>query len=172
MSVKTNVEYQAMQKEIEFAQSEVKAIEERILVQMLDGDQIAAAVKTIESELAAEQKAVEADRRAMATDMANQHAVLERLGGERLAIAASLDPAVLRLFETVAARRHGVGLAEAKNGICTVCHVRLRPQVFNTVRRNAGIVQCESCQRILYFAAPAPAETAAADSVEQSAPPQ
>ena len=42
-------------------------------------------------------------------------------------------------------------MAEARDGLCTVCHVRLRPQVFNEARRNAGIVQCDSCTRILYF---------------------
>ncbi len=170
MAVKTNVEYQAMQKEIGFAQSEVKTIEEQILVQMLDGDQIAAAVKKVEAELAAEQKAVEADRRAMAADMTAQRAALEKLASERGQLAESLDPAVLQLFETVASRRHGVAVAEAKDGICTVCHVRLRPQMFNTVRRNAGITQCDSCQRILYFIAPAP--SAAPDSVGQAAPPR
>ena len=39
----------------------------------------------------------------------------------------------------------------AREGVCTICHVRLRPQVFNTVRRNEEIVQCDSCNRILYF---------------------
>ena len=52
-----------------------------------------------------------------------------------------------------------MALAEARDGLCTVCHVRLRPQVFNEVRRNDSIIQCESCTRILYFV---PASSAAA----------
>jgi predicted nucleic acid-binding Zn-ribbon protein len=48
-------------------------------------------------------------------------------------------------------------VAEARDGICTICHVRLRPQVFNNVRLNADIIQCDSCQRILYFVPAAPA---------------
>src|SRR5437763_9993175 len=63
MSVKTNVEYQAMQKEIGFAQSEVKAIEDKVLERMLEGDELTALVKRAEAELAAEQKATDADRR-------------------------------------------------------------------------------------------------------------
>jgi len=47
-------------------------------------------------------------------------------------------------------------VAEAKDGGCTVCHVRMRPQMFNEVRRNEAVVQCENCQRILYYV-PAPA---------------
>jgi predicted nucleic acid-binding Zn-ribbon protein len=41
-----------------------------------------------------------------------------------------------------------------KNETCTACHVRLRPAVAQQIRRNAEIVQCDSCQRILYFVAP------------------
>ena len=41
------------------------------------------------------------------------------------------------------------------------CIDRLRPQVFNTVRRNEAIIQCDSCQRILYFIpVPVPAPSA------------
>jgi predicted nucleic acid-binding Zn-ribbon protein len=49
-------------------------------------------------------------------------------------------------------------MAEAREGLCVDCHVRLRPQVFNEVRRNDQLIQCESCTRILYFVpAPTPA---------------
>jgi len=46
--------------------------------------------------------------------------------------------------------------------------VRLRPQVFNTVLKNEQIVQCDSCQRILYYV-PKPA-AAATGGVPQPAP--
>jgi predicted nucleic acid-binding Zn-ribbon protein len=80
---------------------------------------------------------------------------------------ASLGPQVLATFELVSSRRNGVAVAEARDGICTICHVRLRPQVFNNVRRNDQIIQCDSCLRILYFVPGAPG--APADAVGQSA---
>ena len=52
MGVKTNVEYQAMQKEIEFAQAGVKTLEDRVLELMLDADDLTAAIKSAESKLA------------------------------------------------------------------------------------------------------------------------
>ena len=55
------------------------------------------------------------------------------------------------LFERVAHGRKGIAVAEARDGLCTLCHVRLRPQKFNEVRRNDGLHQCDSCTRILYF---------------------
>ena len=151
MSVKTNVEYQAMQKENEFAQHEVKAYEDKILEGMLEADDLTAAVKRAEAEAAAEQKAVEADRKAFAAELTGVRESLERVTGERTEVVRSLSPQVLSIFELVSRRRNGVGVAEARDGICTICHVRMRPQVFNTVRRNEEIVQCDSCQRILFF---------------------
>ena len=160
MAVKTNVEYHAVQKEIAFAQGEIKTLEDKVLERMLEADELNAGLKKAEADLAAEQKGADADRKAMTAQAAELQAAVERIAGERAQLVAALDKAVLSIFEQVAKKRHGVAVAEAKDGICTICHVRLRPQVFNTVRRNDAITQCDSCNRVLYFAAaPAPAAT-------------
>jgi predicted nucleic acid-binding Zn-ribbon protein len=167
MEVKTNREYQVMQKEIEVAQTEVRAMEEKVLERMLEADDLTAAVKGAEAELAAEQKTGDADRRALNAELAEFRASLEQARAERAALTRTIAPPVLATFELVARRRNGIGVAEARHGICTICHVRLRPQVFNDIRCNDRIIQCDSCQRILYFV-PATA-AAASDSVGQSA---
>src|SRR5438477_9441717 len=56
MAVKTNQEYHAVQKEIEFAQTEMKSAEDKVLERMLEADDLTAAVKRTEAELAAELK--------------------------------------------------------------------------------------------------------------------
>ncbi len=159
MAVKTNQEYHAIQHEIAHAQGEVKTHEDAILERMVEADDLAAAIKAAETDLATQQKTIEADRKKLQADDAELQKSLDRLVAERAAIVAAIDKQVLATYELAAARRQGIAVAEAKDGICTICHVRLRPQVFNTVRRNDGIVQCESCQRILYFVS-APASQA------------
>jgi predicted nucleic acid-binding Zn-ribbon protein len=156
MAVKTNQEYHAIQHEIAHAQAEIKKHEDAMLERMLEADDLTAAVKKAESELAAEQKAIDADRKTMKADHGELQKALEKMGEERVAIVRALDAQVLLTFEQVAKKRNGIAVAEAKNGICTICHVRLRPQVFNTVRRNESIMQCDHCNRILYYV-PAPA---------------
>ena len=158
MAVKTNQEYHAVQKEISFAQGEIKGLEDKILEGMLDADELTSLVKKTEADLAAEQKAIDAARREMATQHTELHASVERMARERIDLIAALDPHLLAIFEQVARKRAGVAVAEARDGICTICHVRLRPQVFNTVRRNEQIVQCDSCNRILYFVPKQPQE--------------
>lgn len=151
MAVKTNVEYQAMQKEIAFAQTEVKTLEDTILERMLEGDELTGAVKLAEGDLSGAQKAVEADKRALAAEVSELKKAVEDLTAQRASVVSQLDPTVLATFQLVSGRRNGIAVAEARDCICTICHVRLRPQVFNTVRRNEQILQCDSCQRILYF---------------------
>lgn len=155
MAVKTNQEYQAIQHEITFAQTEIKRIEDTILERMMDGDDLTSAVKTADAQLAAEQKAIDADRRAATAAHGEMQAALERITVERAALVAGLDAQVLGTFEAISRKRNGVAMAEARDGVCTICHVRLRPQVFNTARRNDSILQCDHCNRILYFV-PAP----------------
>jgi predicted nucleic acid-binding Zn-ribbon protein len=167
MAVKTNQEYHAVQKEIGFAQGEIKTIEDKILELMVEADDLAASVKRTEAELAAEQKAVDAERREMATELTAMKSSLERIAVERAEVVRGLKAQVLAIFELVLRRRNGVALAQARDGICGVCHVRLRPQVFNNVLRNDQIIQCDSCQRILYHV-PA-AAPATSDSVPQPA---
>jgi hypothetical protein len=141
----------------------MKTAEDAVLVQMIEGDELTAAVKRAETELAGEQKKVDADRKAMTAEAAELKASLDTLVAERAQVVSSLTPQVLATFELVAKRRNGVAIAEARDGICTICHVRMRPQVFNNVRRNDQIIQCDSCQRIFYFV-PAPAAAATTDS--------
>jgi predicted nucleic acid-binding Zn-ribbon protein len=167
MAVKTNQEYHAVQHEIAFAQAEIRALEDKMLEQMLEADDLTATVKRTEASLASEQKAIVQDKRALAAEETELKAVVDRLRVERAALVAALDPQVLATFERVAQRRNGVAVAEARDGVCTICHVRLRPQVFNTILKNEQILQCDHCNRILYHvpvAAPAPNTTQATSS--------
>lgn len=150
MAVKTNQEYHAIQHEMAFAQAEIKTREDQILELMVQADELTADVKRADAALAAEQNAVEADRKSIAAESIELRASLERIAGERKTTVDGITPQVLAIFDQVA-RRRGVAVAEARDGICTICHVRMRPQVFNTVRRNDEIVQCEHCQRVLFY---------------------
>jgi hypothetical protein len=158
MEVKTNKEYQAMQKEIAVAEREVSSHEDRILERMEEADALTAAFKRAEAALATEQAAVAAERQALQEELRRLEADLERNATLREALLPQLSDPALRLFNHVFRQRKGLAMAEARGGICTVCHVRLRPQVLNDVRRNDSLLQCESCNRILYFVpTPAPA---------------
>jgi predicted nucleic acid-binding Zn-ribbon protein len=157
MEVKTNKEYQAMQKEMSVAEQEISDLETRMLERMEEADSLAIELKTAQTALAAEQAEITRERQALENERGTVADDLKRLSEERGRIAALVSADALALFERLAHNRRGLAMAEARDGLCTVCHVRLRPQVFNEARRNTAIVQCDSCTRILFFVPVAPA---------------
>ena len=162
MSVKTNDEYRAMQHQIEAVGAEVLQHEERVLVSMMEADDVNAGIRKAEAALKAAQAKVSAERGAIENEAKANQAALAELNAARDRIVGALDnKGVIDTFQRIAKVR-GSAVARAEGERCTVCQVRLRPAVFAEVRKNDHIVQCDSCQRILYFIPPKPAEAASA----------
>jgi len=158
MEVKTNKEYQAMLHEIEGVEREIRSREDEILQEMESTETLQAEVKAEETAFKTANASHSADVSTLEARAAELHAQAERVGRERDAIAATLSPEVLELFQRVAKLR-GAGVAEARDEMCQHCRMKLRPQIFVDIKRNETIIQCPSCNRILYFEPPVP-ETA------------
>jgi predicted nucleic acid-binding Zn-ribbon protein len=154
-AVKTNHEYTALLHEIATAKTEKDTIEERLLILMDEGDAMAAELKAAEATFKGEQAKADQARAAIATERTGIETELARLAGERPKAAAGADARSLALYEQLLKGRRGVAVAALHGELCTACHVRLRPHMTQQVRRNDAIVQCDSCQRILYFVPPA-----------------
>lgn len=156
-AVKTNREYQALGHEIETAQKELGSVEEKVLERMMDADTIAVAIKEAETRFAARRKEIEAEKQELTDEIATLQRTLATATQQRDALLADLNPQLVAMFEQVSRVRKGIAVTTAtRDGLCSVCHVRLRPQVFQQVRHNDTIVQCDSCQRILYYIPPPP----------------
>ena len=155
MDVKTNKEYTAMLHEIENVEREIKAREDQILLEMERAETLGADVKREEAvfKTAEEQHKIEARR----LDERQKTFESERaqLKQARDAVAHGLGDDLLELYGRVA-RLRGSAVAEAKDEMCQVCHVKLRPQMYMNLKHNAEIVQCPACNRILYFEPPVP----------------
>ena len=159
MEVKTNREYTAMQHEIETAQGEVKRLEDQMLEKMLEADELAGALKSAEAALKVAEQLIVKERAALDVQLAEAGDTLQRALAERAALVKELPASVVTTYETIARSRKGMAVVAAKDERCSQCQVRLRPQVFVQVRLNSGIVQCDSCQRILYYVPPPAAPT-------------
>jgi hypothetical protein len=155
-AVKTNHEYQALNHEIATAKVEKDGLEERILVLMEEADKLSAVLKAAETVRATTKRDTDKTRAALVAERSAHDAAIARLTGERDAQARTVDAKPLALYEQLFKGRRGVGIAGIVDDRCAGCHVRLRPHLTQQVRRNDSIVQCESCQRILYYIAPPP----------------
>ena len=156
-AVKTNREFTAMQHEIEAAQRDLGVVEEKILERMMEGDAATDEVKQAEAASAGQKKAIEAEKKAIVDEVTAAEASLTVTLEKRAALVAQTDPAMVARFEQVAKARKGIAMSRATyDGLCTACHVRLRPHVFQQIRQNDAIIQCDSCQRIMYYQPPPP----------------
>ena len=154
MAVKTNKEYQAMQKEISNGEEELKRLEDKLLEQMLEGDDLNGSLKHADQLLIKERNIVETERARIEKERTELEQQIKVLQVDRNGTVSQLPSQTVALFKMLARGRKGIAVVEAANGRCNSCQVRLRPQLFNNVRSNNTLIQCESCQRILYFAEP------------------
>ena len=61
----------------------------------------------------------------------------------------------LALFRRVAKLR-GAAVSPAVDCMCTLCHLKLRPQMWVDLKKNDQVMQCPACSRILYYEPPVP----------------
>jgi uncharacterized protein len=150
MSVKTNEEYRALQHEIEHAQTGIRKIEDDILNLMMEAETAQADIKTAEVVLKEDQVKVSQERKSLEEDNKKDLSALESYLKERKEIQANVSDDLIFQYDRVRKHRGGIGVAAARNEICEICKVRIRPQVFQEIRKNEKIIACDACQRILY----------------------
>ena len=148
--VETDLAYTAVLKEIEAAQTEARHLEDTILERMLEADDLSAHQKQAEAALFADKAEIASERKQLEEDTTRLERELEEATTGRERLVAGISPAALSTYEIVRARR-GTAVVEVKGDYCSSCHVRLRPQAANELRRNDIIFQCECCNRILYY---------------------
>jgi uncharacterized protein len=150
LNVKTNQEYKALQGEIEHAQAGIKNIEDGILTLMMEAETLQGDLKQAEARLKEDQQAVSAERKLLEAENQKDVSAIEGCIKERKEIQSQVSEDLLTRYEVVRKHRGGIGISAARDYLCDVCKVRIRPQVFQEIRKNDRIIECSACQRILY----------------------
>ena len=150
LDVKTNDQYKALLHEIQFAEKEIAATEDKILELMLNSETRDKEVKAAQAELKAESAEIEKEKNEARQVTAQDEKQLVEWRAKREQMRAGVNEDLLRHYERVAKFR-GSGISEVLDHKCMACQVMLRPQIYNDVRTGQQTVVCDSCQRILYF---------------------
>jgi uncharacterized protein len=150
LDVKTNEQYKALLHEIQFAEKEIAANEDKILELMVNADARDKEVKAAQAELKAETAEIEKEKEQARLRTAEDEKQLAEWRGKRDGLRSGVREDLLRHYERVSKFR-GSGISEVRDHKCLACQVILRPQTYNDVRSGKETVVCESCQRILYF---------------------
>lgn len=147
---KTNEVFRAFQKEIKFVEDGISKLEDRILDKMIEAETIEQNVAKAEQALKIESEAVAKEITETKVRVAKDEEELVLTQKNRAALASSIAPDVLKIYERVRKLR-GNAVAEVSNDCCLVCHVVMRPHMSQRLRQEEEILTCESCGRILYY---------------------
>ncbi len=165
--VKTNKEYQAMLKEIDNFRAERAGLDERILVEMEEGDRRGGQIRALEEALARKRRLTDEGKSRLEADLSELRRKADSLETERREIAAGIPPVLLEPFLKIARQRKGLAFVAVRDELCGGCHVRVMPKLIQQVRRAEGLIACDSCKRFLYV--PDDAGRAAPESEGSSA---
>src|SRR5438046_3335273 len=149
LDVKTNEQYKALLHEIQFAEKEIGANEDKILELMVNAEVREKEVKAAEAELKEETAEIEKEKVIARERTTQDEKELAEWNAKRDAARAAVDPDLLRHYDRVLKFR-GSGIAEVLDHKYSRCAVKVRPQTFNEVR-SGKMIYCDSCQRILYY---------------------
>jgi len=158
LQAKTNEQYRAFQNEISYGEHEIRKHEDRILDLMAESEPLEKNVKEAEQALKEEKAEVEREKQQARERTEADKKALAEIGAARQAAVASMTPGVYAIYERLRKHKGGIAVAEAVDGGCSACHIALRPQVLQDLKRGDQLLTCDSCGRILYFVPPTDVE--------------
>jgi predicted nucleic acid-binding Zn-ribbon protein len=166
-AVKTNEAYKALQHEIANAEAEMAAAEDRQLAAMVAGEEAERRLRKAEADFRETETAVSAERKKIQALHIEKKKQLDAMMVERDKALHPVPEEFRILYERIAKRHHGTAVAEAREGQCRGCGMRVLPHIAEELRRedNEEVYRCESCGLILYTLEPiAPPRPSSANS--------
>ena len=151
MQVKTNKEYRALLTEIEQLKGKIREVEDNILDLMEEAEELEKSIKWRKKKLESKEKEVKTECHRLEKEEEALHRQLEKRETHKRELEGKLTMELLEQYNRIKGVRQGIALAEAKDGFCQVCHVRLRPQAYYDLRANKCLILCENCNRFLFL---------------------
>lgn len=149
--VKTNKEYTSLLKEIEDAENLVESKEEEIISEMLAADEIELEIQTAEKKAAEEKERLLKEKEEILQQSNQKEEDKNQLTGEKQQLEPTIPSDQLRLYRSIFRKNHGIALSPVTDDFCSMCQIRIRPQVINELIAQTQIILCENCGRILYW---------------------
>jgi predicted nucleic acid-binding Zn-ribbon protein len=149
--VKTNKEYTSLLKEIEDVENDIEALEEEIITEMLAADDLESEIKTAEAKAATMKEELLKEKSLVLEQGKGQEQEKERLLGERQQLIPGIPSDLFGLYHQIFHKSSGTALSPVTDDFCSMCQIRVRPQVLNELIAQKDIILCENCGRILYW---------------------
>ena len=149
--VKSQDEFDALDKEVTQLEKEKKEVEDVILDLMEREEIIARELPLYEKEKEEEKKRLKKNKNnslEVIDKLIQKEEILKR---EREELICGLDNNILNQYEKLRKIRGGLAVARIEKGVCEACRVKVSTSLAYEVSQGKGIIYCENCSRILYI---------------------
>ncbi|MBD3414646.1 MAG: hypothetical protein GF421_09475 [Candidatus Aminicenantes bacterium] len=149
--VKTNKEYSSLLKEIDDAKNRVDDLEEEIITKMLASDDIESEIRSAQAKAEQEKQKLLKEKEELMEKSSEMKQKKQSLSQEKAEVEPHIPQDQLSLYHDIYQNNSGIALSPVTDDFCSVCQIRIRPQVINELKEGKKIILCENCGRILYW---------------------
>ncbi|MBE0415879.1 MAG: hypothetical protein IBX36_04990 [Dehalococcoidia bacterium] len=149
-SVKIPKELASLQEQVENLKRKRRAQEDKLLDIMAEVEMMQKGLTIKKGELARCEENWRNEQASLSREQAELSAALATLEQKRRGLISRTDAASLELYETLRVRRQGRAVAKVEQGMCQGCRIALPMSEVQRARMDQELVQCSSCERILY----------------------
>ena len=151
LQIKTNKEYKALLVEIGGKKADNSCIEDDILDLMDKLDQKELKLNRGKDNLKEIEKKFQQEEARIKKEMQRVEKAIKEEEVKREKIAVKVDSNVLSVYTRLINNQDGLAIVPVIDGACGGCHLSLRPQTINEIKRAQDLVTCERCSRIFYL---------------------
>ena len=151
LQIKTNKEYKALLAEIGGKKADNSCIEDEILDLMDKLDQKELKLNREKGSLKEIEKEFQQEEVKIKKKMQEVEDAIKKEAAKREEIASKIDSEVLSVYTKLINNQDGLAIVPVVDEACGGCHLSLRPQTINEIKRAQILVTCERCSRIFYL---------------------
>lgn len=150
--IKTNAEYQAMQREVEDLRRRASDLEDQALKILQEEDEVQKEIDRLREVVEQEDRRISSVRERLNLELADYRKRLEEARRGRDDLVGRLAPALRTRYERIRRSKGDMAVVSVSAGACGGCGYHLPPQRLVEIQRQERIIVCEGCGRLLVAA--------------------
>ena len=149
-SVRNPKELGSIQEEANILRGQLRRREDELLDLMVRVEERQAALRGAEESLTEVEERWRQDQKELTSEKGKLEGELAGLEERRGQQSGLIEARVLALYDNLWERRQGRAVVKVERGMCGGCRISLPMTVLQKARSGMDVVQCVSCERILY----------------------
>lgn len=151
LQTRKNEEYSALAHEIEAAEKQITAIEDKELVLMEEAESLAPAIAEAEKTFTSEKSRLDGQIATIKEKEGNLATRIADLEKDRAAATQGIDEDLLERYDRLFQTKNARAVVPVEHDVCSGCHMKVTAQTSLALRSDKELVSCPQCGRILHL---------------------